>query len=152
MKTFCLLLLLSVTLHGRSIATAGSTHTDLEKPKRLEGTHHPSKSNSRSKPYQHSKPSEMKKKLSSKNKQGAVTKLYNSLIANPKSARHEINDLIEAVRKNPNIVTSCDEWYLAAHLMRMAKRVDASVPKTIHTECQRVGLLKFSEQMKRMMN
>ena len=94
----------------------------------------------------------MKKKLSSKSKQGAVTKLYNKLIANPKSAAHEINDLIEAVKKNPNIVTSCDEWYLMALLMRMAKRVDANVPKTIHAECNRVGLRKFSDQMKNMMN
>ena len=133
---------------------SGSTYTEPEKAKRWGETYRPSKSNSGSKSYKHKKPSKSKtkKKLSSKNKQGEVIKFYNKLIANPNSAVHEISDLIETVRKNPNIVTSCDEWYLMAQLLRMVKRVDATVPEIIDKECRRIGLRKFSQLMKSMLN
>lgn len=80
-------------------------------------------------------------------------------MANPRASaddinnfRNDINNFIETVRKNPRVVRSCDEWFLVASLMAMAGRVDPNVPRTIRTECYRIGLNKFSKQMKGLMN
>ena len=142
---------------------SGGTYTDPEKARRLNGTYRPSKSNTRKKSIKRRKSSKSKtrskQQSSSGRKQSFVVETYNKLIANPREStddinnfRNDINNLIETARENPRIVRSCDEWFLVASLLKMAGRVDPNVPMTIEAECYRIGLRKFSTQMKSLMN
>ena len=138
---------------------SGGTYTDPEKARRLNGTYRPSKSNTRIKSIKRRKSSKSKRQSSSGRKHSFVVETYSKLMANPRGLaddinnfRNDINNFIETVRKNPRVVKSCDEWFLVASLMAMAGRVDPNVPRTIRTECYRIGLNKFSKQMKGLMN